>query len=45
MGQSESYPVLLPSFEGAGIADAEASNHDAGDSSWESVWIDLGGEG
>jgi len=28
-----------------GNRDAETSTHESGDSSWESAWIDLGGEG
>jgi hypothetical protein len=45
MGQSELCTMPMPSFDDAGSANADASNHESGDSSWESVWIDLGGEG
>ena len=45
MGQSELCTSPLPALDNAGSADADVTSHDSGDSSWESVWIDLGGEG
>ena len=45
MGQSESCAMPMPAFDNAGSADVDISTYESGDSSWESVWIDLGGEG
>ena len=43
MGQNELCTLPLPALDNVAGADADLTNHEPGDSSWESVWIDLGG--